>query len=201
MGRKDCFTKFELYVGFFLASPIVFVFVAQARLAAGSVDDVSHSFCKLLVAIGDHSTGYLASNIASSVQVQVQIPSLEHSTPPPTRAHLVQTFLKLLLSYASLPGYYRVDEEESELTLGFWYLFQEAIWSSDYHFDPEDEDGGFGTQVVGDDGDSASLYKAVYAELVRILRTKVKLPGAVELAGWTKGTSQAYKFLGKPGDA
>ena len=31
-----------------------------------------------------------------------------------------------------MPGYYGVDEEESEMTLSFWYLLQESLWSVDY---------------------------------------------------------------------
>jgi hypothetical protein len=158
------------------------------------VDAVSHSFCKLLVAMGDHSTSYLASNVASTAQVQIQTPIPSRSTTP-TKGHLVQTFLKLLLSYTSLPGFYGADEEESEMTLGFWYLFQEAIWSAACYVDPDEEDGGFGfgsgsgKAGGGVDTDAGSMCKAVYAELVGVLRRKVRWPGDRELAGWAKGES------------
>lgn len=33
------------------------------------------------------------------------------------KADLVQNFLKLLLAYTSMAGYYGLDEEESEMTL------------------------------------------------------------------------------------
>jgi hypothetical protein len=83
----------------------------------------------------------------------------------PTKGHLVLTFLKLLLSYTLLPGYYGADEEESEMVLGFWYLFQEVIWSTNYYIDP-DEDGGFGfgsgsgKAAGGVDMDAGSMCKA-----------------------------------------
>jgi hypothetical protein len=33
-----------------------------------------------------------------------------------------------MLIYTGFPGYYGVDEEDSEATLGFWYLLQESLW-------------------------------------------------------------------------
>jgi hypothetical protein len=154
------------------------------------VDPVSHSFCKLLVALGDHSTGYFASNIASTAQA-VPVSSNPASIPPnPTKAHLVQTFLKLLLSYTGLPGVYGTDEDESEMTLGFWYLFQEALWSADYYFEDGEGDGGFGAgdgDVGERDKDQWIISKAVYAELVSVLRRKVVYPDRAELSGWAKG--------------
>jgi hypothetical protein len=91
--------------------------VIQCR--AGSVDGMSYSLCKLLVALGDHSTMYFASNITSSKPVHGTLSGTVYS-----RGHLVQKCLYLLLRYTGLPGYYGVDEEASEMTLGFWYLFQ-----------------------------------------------------------------------------
>jgi hypothetical protein len=51
--------------------------------------------------------------------------------------------LYLLLRYTGLPEYYGVDEEASEVTLGFWYyyLFQESLWSVEYEGQAEDQDG------------------------------------------------------------
>jgi hypothetical protein len=52
------------------------------------------------------------------------------------------------------------------MTLGFWYLFQEAIWSVDYYVDPDEEDGGFGSGSGsgkaggGVDTDAGSMCKA-----------------------------------------
>lgn len=40
----------------------------------------------------------------------------------------VQEFLRLLLIYTGFPGWYGIDEEESEVTLNFWYLLQESLW-------------------------------------------------------------------------
>jgi len=62
------------------------------------------------------------------------------NSQPTTKGHLVEDFLRLVLTYTRLPGYYGVDEEESEMTLGFWYLFQEALRSTDFHIEDGDSD-------------------------------------------------------------
>jgi preprotein translocase subunit SecE len=161
-------------------------------LIGGFADAVSHAFCKLLVALGDHSTQYIANNLASLVTVEppqylvnTRILGLQQRGP------LVQTFLRLLLAYTSLPGYYGVDEEESDLTLGFWYLFQEALWNIDL-----DEDDGAGLTRTASAASSGlddqeqqqlTIAKAVYAEAVRVLRRKVIWPNRETLRAWTKG--------------
>lgn len=88
---------------------------------------------------------------------------------------LVQAFLRLVLSFTALPGSYGVDEEESERMLGFWYLLQEALWAVE--FPPESE--------AAREKEMWALAKAVYAELVAVLRTKVRWP--TPPTGWTKG--------------
>jgi len=108
----------------------------------------------LLAGLGDHSTTYLALNL---------------NTP------LVQSFLQLMLSFTALPGSYGVDEEESERTLGFWYLLQEALWTVE--FPPETESTH--------EKEMWALAKAVYAELVAALRNKVRWPSPT--TGWAKG--------------
>ena len=85
----------------------------------GFVDEVSRSLCKLLVALGDHSAMYFAKNIASPTQLKPAPPSafplpFPLPLPLPLVSHLVQNFLRLLLAYTALPGYYGADEEESE---------------------------------------------------------------------------------------
>jgi hypothetical protein len=40
----------------------------------------------------------------------------------------VKEFLRLMLLYTGFPGWYGIDEQESEMTLGFWYLLQESLW-------------------------------------------------------------------------
>ena len=93
----------------------------------------------------------------------------------------------MLMSYTALPGYYGEDEEESEMTLGFWYLFQEALWSTNYYF----EDGEDGVVPGGPDveGSQWIIAKAVYRELVQVLRRKVVWPPQAVLGGWAKGKS------------
>lgn len=121
------------------------------------VGEVASALCRLLVGLGDQSTEYLAENIVERglvepafdpLSLSLSLPPSSSLSPlpssstssssakPPTmmatrksKADLVQTFLHLLLSFTATPGYYGADEEESETTLGFWYLFQEALWS------------------------------------------------------------------------
>ncbi|KAI0318744.1 armadillo-type protein [Amylostereum chailletii] len=146
-------------------------------------DEVGVSLCKLLVGLGDHSTVYLAENIASSRPVEPAFnPILASSSQPPTRGQLVQTFLRLLLSFTSLPGYYGVDEEESEMTLGFWYLFQEALWNVELpEITPE--------HLKDQETEMWTVAKAVYAQLAAALRSKVRFP---RRSGWPK--DQVDKF-------
>ena len=153
----------------------------------GFVDDVSRSLCKLLVALGDHSAMYFAKNIAAPAQV-AQPPPCPFPLPSPLPAvsHLVQNFLRLLLAYTALPGYYGVDEDESEMTLSYWYLFQEALWNSDYGFDYA-EDGDEGQQAVERERDMMPVARAVYTELVSVLRRKVVWPPKAVLNEWARG--------------
>jgi hypothetical protein len=137
----------------------------------GFVDSVSHSFCKLLVALGEQSTSYFATNIASRTTV---------SPSGLTKSYLVQAYLRTLLSYTGLPGYAGLDEDESEMTLAFWYLFQESLWTADYHPD-FDEDG---TGSSGLEGEQATVTQALYRELVQILRRKVVWPSD---RSWPRG--------------
>ena len=152
---------------------------------------MSRSLCKLLVAIGDHSTSYIAANLASNAPVtlptDVPLQGLPLSSAPPTQGQLVQTFLRLVMSYTTLPGFYGQDEEESEMTLGFWFLLQEALWSTDYHFEELDED------VPRPDTDGApwEMARAVYTELVCGLRKKVRWPDRNLQKTWTKGVPSA----------
>jgi hypothetical protein len=159
--------------------------IVEATLSSGNVDDVSHSFCKLLVALGDHSTSYLAANIASIAPVVPLAPPLVPSpagAPQKTKGHLTQNCLRLLLAYTGLPGYFGVDEEESELTLPFWYLFQEALWGTDFYT----QDGGEDREVTPDQQNSqVTMARAVYSELVQVLRRKVVFPP--QGSGWSKG--------------
>ena len=144
---------------------------------------MSHAFCKLLVAIGDHSTSYLATNLSSPKLVSVL-----GAAPAPTRAQLIQNFLKLLLAYTGLPGFYGVNEDESEMTLGFWYLFQEALWSTPSDEDTWEEEAGTRFDVMGEkEKEHWIVVKAVYSELVMTLRRKVVWPGRDYLSGWTSG--------------
>jgi len=157
--------------------------IMEATLANDEVTPISHSLCKLLVALGDHSTSYIATNISSSLPV-----STGPNTPPTTKGHLTQNFLRLLLAYTGLPGYYGVDEEESEMTLGFWYLFQEALWSTDFYIEEGADDRSPAPADVEDGAEAkqVTMAKAVFTELVKVLRRKVVFPAPG--AGWSRGS-------------
>ncbi|TDL27101.1 ARM repeat-containing protein [Rickenella mellea] len=134
--------------------------IVEQTTTNGIVDEVSHSLCKLLVALGEHSIHYFAANI---------------SHPP------IQNFLKLILSYTALPGYYGIDEEESEMTLSFWYLLQEAMWSVD-----------FVTDRTHTTENQWVVANGLYTELVATLKRKVTWPNQTQLSSWNK--DQRDKF-------
>lgn len=156
--------------------------IIETVLPNDAFSPIIHSLCKLMVALGDHSTAYIASNISSTMPVPTGL-----STPPTTKGHLVQSFLRLLLVFTGLPGYYGVDEEESEMTLGFWYLFQEALWSTDFYLDDGEEDRSSAPPESAAGGDSGQVLvaKAVFIELVKVLRRKVEFPPLG--SGWSRG--------------
>jgi hypothetical protein len=111
---------------------------------AGSAGEISHSFCKLLVAI-DHSTFYLASNLASPALV-TPVPQSSNTPrtmqPQTNEGPACTKFPQTSSLIHRAPGFYGTNEDESETTLGFWHLFQEALWSTDYYIeDGEGEDG------------------------------------------------------------
>ncbi|KAH9477137.1 Importin-13 [Psilocybe cubensis] len=161
--------------------------IMEAILADEDILPVSHSLCKLVVALGDHSTSYIATNIASSSPV-----STGPTTPPTTKGQLTQSFLSLLLAFTALPGHYGVDEEESELTLGFWYLFQEALWSTDYYFEDGDDDRSpapADTDVA--ESKQVLMAKAVFSEVVKVLRRKVAFPPSG--SGWSRDEVEKFQ--------
>lgn len=133
----------------------------------------------------------MASNLASPALASPVLPEGLRPVPLPPKSQLVQNFLKLLLAYTSLPGYHGVDEEESELTLGFWYLFQEALWNVDADVDEEEVET---PEHVKAEKDQWTVAKAVYSELVKVLRRKVVWPPVSVLNGWARGVSRGYCY-------
>lgn len=87
------------------------------------------------------------------------------------------------MAYTALPGYYGVDEEESEMTLGFWYLFQEALWSSDPDYESDAEE----LPTKRHDGEQWTIAKAVYSELIKVLQRKATWPERSTLQTWPRG--------------
>ncbi|KAF9037788.1 ARM repeat-containing protein, partial [Hymenopellis radicata] len=156
--------------------------IIENTIQTGTVDDVSHSTCKLLAALGDHSTSYLCQNLTQDTQV-ILLPQYAavFAAVQRTEAHLVQNYLCAMLAYTGLPGYYGVDEETSESTNTFWYMFQEALWDAPWA-------AGDNPQALS--GDPNAVVKAVYVELVKILQRKCTYPPLGH--GWPK--DQVDKF-------
>ena len=72
------------------------------------------------------------------------------------------------------------------MTLSFWYLFQEALWNTDFGFDVA-EDGDAGNEAEERERDMMPVARAVYTELVAVLRRKVMWPPKAGLDGWARG--------------
>jgi hypothetical protein len=71
------------------------------------------------------------------------------------------------------------------MTLGFWYLFQEALWS--LNNDEEEDDSAVDAQPTRAEQNQWTVAKAVYVEVVQVLRRKVVWPPATILRNWPKG--------------
>ena len=165
--------------------------IVNNSLQSGEVDEVSQSLCKLITALGDHSTSYIAAHMASPASISL-LPSagaaLIHESQNKTKGQLSQGFLKLLLAYTGFPGYYGADEDVSEMTLGFWYMLQEALWNNDFYI----EDGG--EPSIADQQssvDQTAVAKELYVQVVKVLRGKIKYPGPGN--GWSRGVCHAHK--------
>lgn len=161
--------------------------IVQRMLEVGEVGEIEHSLCKLLVAVGEHSSGYIASHI---------------------QTQRVKTFMRLLLSFSAMPGYYGVDEEESEMTLMFWCDLQETLWSTIDRAD-EAEDTyvdwaeAAGEVDMGEDGERTphvpyfydpGVAGPIYTELVQSFKRKVAWPPKEELVRWPKGRLRTCLF-------
>jgi hypothetical protein len=164
--------------------------VVEKSLQTGFVDEVSQSLCKLISALADHSTNYIAGHLASPATVLL-LPSsatvLPRSGQNKTKGQLTQTFLKLLLAYTGFPGYYGVDEDVSEMTLGFWYLLQEALWNNDFYIEEGGEPSIADQQTTVD---QTTVARELYVEVVRVLRRKIKYPGPGK--PWSKGENNLH---------
>ncbi|KAG9019808.1 hypothetical protein FRB90_005956 [Tulasnella sp. 427] len=133
--------------------------ILQESLSNGCPDENSHAFCKLLLALGDHSTDYLISKIDQP---------------------LVQTFLKVILGFTGFPGWYGMDEEESEMTLQFWSAVQDSIIDSEF-----DDESAAAKQ--------ASI-KALDLELVLTLVRKARWPTVEEgIKTWAKDQKEKFQ--------
>jgi len=118
--------------------------IADNAHAEGRPNELSSSLCKLLCCLGDHSNAYIAKSIAQPPEKRTS--TLRSGLAPSANAIArsqadaqVQEFLRCMLIYTGFAGYYGVDEEDSETTLGFWYLLQESLWEVVEGGEDEDE--------------------------------------------------------------
>lgn len=70
------------------------------------------------------------------------------------------------------------------MTLGFWYLFQEALWASSDHESEQEADNA---ALERQEKEQWTVAKAVYTELGQVLRRKVVWPPWSILQTWAKG--------------
>jgi len=71
------------------------------HIIAETIDDVSRGLCKMLVAVGDHSLDYIIKQIHASS---------------------VLAYLEILLGFTGFPGWYGVDEFESDVSAWIFSL-------------------------------------------------------------------------------
>ncbi|KAF8158999.1 hypothetical protein BJ912DRAFT_936317 [Pholiota molesta] len=124
---------------------------SSRRRWPGEVSATAHSLCKL-GALGDHSTAY--SRRTSRPARPCPRPGAADDARAP-RAALPAAAARVHRA----AGYYGVDEDESEMTLGFWYLFQEALWSTDFFVEEEGEEA-----AVPETGEGAESQQVVMAK-------------------------------------
>lgn len=81
------------------------------------------------------------------------------------------------------------------MTLGFWYLFQEALWSTDFYIEEGDDDRS-PVPADSEEGDAKQVLmaKAVFSELVKVLRRKVAFPPSG--SGWSRGSLCCFLISG-----
>lgn len=94
-----------------------------------------------------------------------------------------------------------MDEEESEMTLSFWYLLQESLWSVDWA--TEEDDGPDAAEAALLDwaeskrpereaqemptNSNIMAAMPIYMELITVMKRKVTWPPQNELATWPRG--------------
>jgi hypothetical protein len=147
----------------------------MGHIVAETIDDISRGLCKMLVAVGDHSLDYMITHIHS--------PS-------------VLAYLEILLGFTGFPGWYGVDEFESDvrvveiltltvvhlvcsqMTISFWVYFGEAVLDSNWNGD--------------EDNSMMQTARSILLQLVRVLQKKCTWPPQEELQTWTKGSFLFY---------
>ncbi|KAG8810019.1 hypothetical protein FRC18_004285, partial [Serendipita sp. 400] len=98
--------------------------IADSAVVEGTPNPISSSLCRLLCALGDHSNLYIAKKLINASQAG----GIGNATTSGGIEPRIQEFLRLMLLYTGFPGFFGTDEEDSESTLGFWYLLQESLW-------------------------------------------------------------------------
>lgn len=129
-------------------------------ITAGDVDDATLALFKLLISLVEHATDLLVSTVSSPRSILI---------------------LKQLLSLSSLPGYFGVDEDISNIGLDVWEMLQEGI------IDSVGEDGEDPIPGKTDAKQIWAIAKDVFGALVPALRRKVQWPPEDTLRTWPKG--------------
>ncbi|GJJ09063.1 hypothetical protein Clacol_003285 [Clathrus columnatus] len=137
--------------------------LALLKQTKGFIGEISHSLCKLLCALGDHSAMHFSASLSSL----------------PT-----QNFIRLMLGYTGFPGWFGVDEEDSELCLAFWYLLQESLWSVDFANDVEADENK--SQLIEVEEKEMQIANEIYTQLVGVLKRKITWPPKAILSQWSK---------------
>ncbi|KAF8305820.1 hypothetical protein DL93DRAFT_2065964, partial [Clavulina sp. PMI_390] len=126
--------------------------IYQASVETESIDEVGRGLCKMLAAIGDHSLDYVMQKLNDP---------------------RVLAFLEIMLGFTGFPGWFGVDEFESEMTTTFWVFFSEHVLDSDWFGD--------------DTNPSRNRARDILVSLIKVLHQKTRWPAPEELKGWTKG--------------
>lgn len=99
-----------------------------------------------------------------------------------------------MLGYTGFPGWFGVDEEDSESCLAFWYLLQESLWSADYVSDVDPDELEKKRLTEETEEGKMRIAEEIYTELVTILKRKVTWPPKDVLSQWSKGNYFLYTW-------
>ncbi|XP_014680934.1 PREDICTED: importin-13-like [Priapulus caudatus] len=116
---------------------------------------------KLLVAIGENHSKLLVENLLLESPNKINVTKL----------------LSMILQCSSMPGYFAVDENCSDLPFGFWYILQDDVIAAEpEHF-----------QVY------TEILQPVFATLVDIFLLKVQFPDDEQYESWGRDEKEQFR--------